>query len=254
MLGNRSLPLILAHRGLHDIHPENTIPALDQIGDYNIDGFEIDIQFTSDNEIIVFHDKNLKRMSKKKGQIKSISRDALKSVSLFHPRQKKTAYYHGSIPMLSELINRFAEKYVINIEIKTDKPMNTRQVEVLLSFFSDRNSYDNIIFSSFEIKNLKLIKEANPYLKTGFLIEVWDNQERVLEQHNYLDYLHPHKKLLKDSCFVEYVRERNLSLFVWTVNRWSSEIVNNLDWIRGIITDNPVGLLSDNRFIKNSVN
>ena len=55
---------IIAHRGIHDNEkiPENSLKAFKLTMDKNIP-IELDIHLTKDNEFIVFHDDNLKRMT-----------------------------------------------------------------------------------------------------------------------------------------------------------------------------------------------
>ena len=56
---------VFAHRGLHDIEAgivENTLPAF-EAACRNGYGMELDIQFTRDFQIVVFHDDTLKRLT-----------------------------------------------------------------------------------------------------------------------------------------------------------------------------------------------
>ena len=53
----------IAHRGLHnEIVPENSMLAFKKAIEKNI-AIELDLQITKDNKVIVFHDRNLKRMT-----------------------------------------------------------------------------------------------------------------------------------------------------------------------------------------------
>ncbi len=53
--------LIIAHRGESFIAPENTLAAINLAWKNGAKAVEIDVQITSDNEIVVIHDKNTKR-------------------------------------------------------------------------------------------------------------------------------------------------------------------------------------------------
>ena len=53
---------IIAHRGLCNVFVENTIQAITSAL-YCSDLVELDIQLTKDNQIIVFHDRGLKRVT-----------------------------------------------------------------------------------------------------------------------------------------------------------------------------------------------
>ena len=54
---------IFAHRGASLLAAENTMPAFQLAMDLKADGLELDIQKTKDNQIIVTHDENLKRVT-----------------------------------------------------------------------------------------------------------------------------------------------------------------------------------------------
>ncbi len=58
----KSYPLNIAHRGLHDKYPENTIESFHAAWELGCDMVEFDIQLSKDNIPIVFHDDNLKRL------------------------------------------------------------------------------------------------------------------------------------------------------------------------------------------------
>ena len=53
---------LVAHRGWRNRYPENTLLAVEAAIAVGALHVEIDIQFTADGEIIVFHDRNLMRM------------------------------------------------------------------------------------------------------------------------------------------------------------------------------------------------
>lgn len=54
-------PIILAHRGGSHLAPEHTMPAFEKSAQLGVDGFEVDIRLTKDEEIIVFHDATIDR-------------------------------------------------------------------------------------------------------------------------------------------------------------------------------------------------
>ena len=53
---------LFAHRGLHGVGvPENSLTAFQAAKEHGF-GVELDVQFTKDGELVVFHDKNILRM------------------------------------------------------------------------------------------------------------------------------------------------------------------------------------------------
>ena len=75
---------LIAHRGYHDIKigiPENSIPAFERAiqNKYII---ELDVHILKDNNIVVFHDDNLKRMTGIDKEIKLTTYNEIKNLNL----------------------------------------------------------------------------------------------------------------------------------------------------------------------------
>ncbi len=60
--GGRHCPLIIAHRGDVANAPENTLAAFQQALERGADGIELDVRLTRDSQLVVFHDRSLKRI------------------------------------------------------------------------------------------------------------------------------------------------------------------------------------------------
>lgn len=103
---------IIAHRGLHNIENgviENSIEAFR----YAIDKkyiIELDVHILKDDEIIVFHDDNLQRLTGVNKKVLDVSYDEIKELKL-----KNTNSY---IPKLEEVLKLINGKVPILIEIK----------------------------------------------------------------------------------------------------------------------------------------
>ena len=60
--GARASPLIIAHRGDVSKAPENTIPAFLSAHGRGADGIELDVRLTRDGQLVVYHDRSLRRI------------------------------------------------------------------------------------------------------------------------------------------------------------------------------------------------
>ena len=103
----------IAHRGLHtkDI-PENSLSAFENALKNNY-AIELDVQFTKDKEVVVFHDENLKRITNDTRNIEDVNYDELKSLRLGNTNE--------IIPTLEEVLELVDSKVAILIEIKDCK-------------------------------------------------------------------------------------------------------------------------------------
>lgn len=202
MKDNFLLKNLIAHRGVFDNNkiPENSLRSFKEAikGGYII---EFDIHLTKDNEIIVFHDAFLDRMTNKKGYVKDYSLKELTSIKLLNTN------YH--IPSLDEVLDLINGKVPILIELKHDinsfklprlllKKLETYSGEVAIQ------SFDPFLISYFRF-------HKNPYLR-GLLI----NQYRFLPFKIFIskpDFLSVNKKLYKN---VKKYQNKRLIL-CWTM-------------------------------------
>ncbi|MDU3184899.1 MAG: glycerophosphodiester phosphodiesterase family protein [Staphylococcus epidermidis] len=71
---------IVAHRGLPEDYPENTIIAYRHALMLHIDMLEIDVHYTKDKELVVIHDDTIDRTSNGKGKVSDFTLKELKAL------------------------------------------------------------------------------------------------------------------------------------------------------------------------------
>ena len=152
--------LVIAHRGVHDNKstPENSIKAFYKavIKEYPI---ELDIQLTKDNEIVVFHDKNLKRMTGLDKDVEDLTLDEIKKLKLLDTNEH--------IPTLDEVLKLVNGKVLIDIEIKPTE----RYKEICALLNEKLKDYKgDILVKSFDYRIPRWFKKNNPNIKRGLLL------------------------------------------------------------------------------------
>ena len=101
-----------AHRGLYnEVFPENSMSAFQNAIKYGY-GIELDVQFTKDKKVVVFHDDNLKRMTGNENDINDLTYSEISKLTLLNTNER--------IPLLKDVLNVIDEKVPVIIEIKTD--------------------------------------------------------------------------------------------------------------------------------------
>ncbi len=115
---------IIAHRGIYDNEKvvENTLEAFKKAikKGYII---ELDLHLTKDNEIIVFHDDKLDRLTKSKGYIKNRNYKDLKNIKLLNT--------NSYIPTFEEVLSLVNGKVPLLIELKDDRKGFKLEKEVI---------------------------------------------------------------------------------------------------------------------------
>ena len=111
MLGscNNKEILNIGHRGARGHIAENTLESIQKAIDLNVDGVEIDVFRCASGEIVVFHDKELSRLTNSNGFIEDITLDSLNHI-LVEGKYK--------IPTLEEVLELINGDILLNVELK----------------------------------------------------------------------------------------------------------------------------------------
>jgi glycerophosphoryl diester phosphodiesterase len=72
--------VVIAHRGEHRAHPENTLPAFQAAIDAGADFFEMDVRTTSDGRLVLMHDAKVDRTTNGHGGIREMTFDQIRAL------------------------------------------------------------------------------------------------------------------------------------------------------------------------------
>ena len=104
----------IAHRGLHDAPngvPENSLKSFEAACQAGLP-IEIDVQLSADGNVVVFHDKDLERMTGVPGRLSSKTLAELRNLKLNATQE--------SIPTLAETLSLLSGRVPVLIEIKNE--------------------------------------------------------------------------------------------------------------------------------------
>ena len=129
---------IIAYRGGTEYFPENSIEAIDESLKSNPDTIiEIDLQFTKDKVVIVFHDFQLENLTNGKGKICDFTISELKK--LFLKNYSGTVCETSKIPTLDEVFKKFKDQYFVLDLHENNKALFDKVIEVVEKHnFQDR--------------------------------------------------------------------------------------------------------------------
>ena len=204
---------IISHRGIHNninIY-ENTKEAIKLAKDkgYII---EIDIHLTKDNQVIVFHDYNTKRLLKDNKIVEDSTYEELNNQNIFH------------IPTLKEVLDLVDGKVPLLIEIKQLKKVGKLEEEMMKILNKYKGEY---AIQSFNPKVLLWFKKHYPSILRGQLSYSYKNNHfmkikkvflknmftNFLTKPNFISYKYnelTEKKINK-------LKKKNITLLGWTV-------------------------------------
>ncbi len=71
---------VIAHRGEHLSHVENTLSAFQGAIDVGADFFELDVRTTSDGRLVLMHDNTVNRTTNGKGKVREMTFDQIRAL------------------------------------------------------------------------------------------------------------------------------------------------------------------------------
>jgi len=145
-----------AHRGLHDDHfPENSMGAFKNaiLNNYDI---ELDIRMTKDNNIVVIHDSNLKRLCSKNIRVEESNYNEIKNLKLLNKEE--------NIPLLEDVLDNLPKDTNLLIELKSSKKYKRMIDNFLIVMSKYPNKY---AIHSFDPRILIRFKKINPEIIRG---------------------------------------------------------------------------------------
>lgn len=188
----------VAHRGLWDeSHSENSMGAFKLAIENNL-AIELDIHLTKDNQLVVIHDEDLKRLTGKEGVVEDLTVKELK--------ENYTLMDGSLIPTFDELLDLVNEQVPLVIELKVFrknyKELAKKVEEVLSKRMKDKKQYSLISFDPRSLTPLKklgvprvlLVTHTHLYVYNLFHLRFdgFDIEDVLLEQKRFAK-LHKHK-------------------------------------------------------------
>ncbi|HUS24141.1 MAG TPA: glycerophosphodiester phosphodiesterase [Candidatus Binatia bacterium] len=117
---------IVSHRGERDDRTvfENTFAAFDRLRGTGVHALECDVRWTADLVPVVYHDADLGRLHGDATPLRSLTADELRA-------------RRPEIPLLAELVRRYADEFHLMIEVKPepypDPPLQDRRLAEALA-------------------------------------------------------------------------------------------------------------------------
>ena len=108
--------LIVGHRGVKALYPENTMLSFEKALELGVDGLEMDLNLTSDKRLAVIHDETVNRTTNGKGLVSDYTMAELKRLDAGVALE---GHGYHAIPEFEEYLELVADKNVLlNVEVK----------------------------------------------------------------------------------------------------------------------------------------
>lgn len=200
-------PLVIAHRGARAYRAENTFDAFELAIEQGADMIETDLHHTRDGAIPLSHAAGLEERGSQ-AEIADLAWRELRALP------------GAAIPLLGEVLDRFACEIPFNLEIKTrttGAPYAGLEDKVLAEV-AGRGVLAATLFSSFSDPVLAELRRRAPTARLAALVDPrWP--ERALERALAVgaEAVNPHFHLATPE-FVHSAHQEGLAVFVYTVD------------------------------------
>lgn len=189
---------IYGHRGFSAKYPQNTILSIQKALDAGADGVEIDVRPNTKGVLVLSHDRNI----------------------------KKTA------PHLDEVLAKFGNKIIINIEVKTHA-VGDKLFDLLKKLRIEPNQ---IIISSFFHSWIIKMKKKYPGYPMALITASEELDLGHKAKKSGIEYVHAFWERLTPAMTKE-LKKNNIKINAWTINEQDSfESVKKLK-VDGVIGD-----------------
>ena len=226
---------VTAHRGFSKVAPENTMPAFQAAMDCGADYIELDLQLTSDDQLVVIHDDKLDRTTNGKGLVERYTYEQLKTLSAGSWFGSDGEFDDVEIPLFSDVLELTGKDIMLNIEIKkSGDPKKTAEKAVEL--IEEYDIVNSCYVTSFSYPALKKVKQLNPKIKTAFIANLATATSYA--QLPYIDAVSMNYLFVNQSV-VNSAHHHGKRIFVWTVDRQSEMQKMMALGVDNIITDRP---------------
>lgn len=211
----KNAPLLVAHRGLSSLYPENSVPAIEGAVAHGFAACEFDIHTTKDGRWVVIHDDTVDAMTDATGDVDSFTFKEIRKLTL-DSGSRIELYDNLKIPTLEEVLD-VCKKIDITPFIEIKK-CDVKYLPSLVEMIESYGLSEKCILISFEREYLEKYRELDSEAEI-MLLKGTPSKEDVdwcLEYGAGLDL--GYYNIYKISDTLKYAKENGVKLGAWTVD------------------------------------
>ncbi|MDL2318829.1 glycerophosphodiester phosphodiesterase [Eubacteriales bacterium OttesenSCG-928-A19] len=171
---DKDVRLVVGHRGMKSVYPENTLLSFEKAIELGVDGLEMDVNVSRDGDLIVMHDLTVDRTTNGTGRIRDLTTAELKKLDAGSHLDARFAGLQ--VPLFDEFCQLMARHrdVLLNVEIK-DKTEEC--VDKTVAMLDSYGLLPSCIFTCFDANIVKYIHLRHDLPTQGFCGFVMQNFE-----------------------------------------------------------------------------
>lgn len=159
-------PFVVAHRGAQTIRPENTLAAFLLALVQGADALETNLRFTADDELVLFHDATVNRMTEGSGAVHDRTRSAARPA---HAQAGSGALVHEPVPTLAELIAATGGQTPLLLELKDPLFLQEAYARKLVDVLTAGGVLRRSALVSFHYEHVLAVQRLCPEIPVGHI-------------------------------------------------------------------------------------
>ena len=181
--GSQGTPFLIAHRGYSEKAPENTLVAFEAALASGAQVLECDVHLSSDGEVVVIHDADVRRTTNGSGSVRTLTWQQLRQLDAGYPTRFGSRYSGTRIPRLVEVLDLARGRAEVLVEIKSEAVGATADgvEQRCVAAVRGAGMADGIGVLSFSPLALRRVRARLSSLPTGLVFYWWRRFRMVAE-------------------------------------------------------------------------
>jgi glycerophosphoryl diester phosphodiesterase len=228
---NQAPVVVIAHRGASAVAPENTLAAFRLAAEQRTDLVELDVQESSDGQVLVAHDADLMKVSGNPVKIWQTNAATLEAIDIGSYRNPR--YATERVPTLAEALAACKGHCKVLVELKS-YGHNQHLEERVVQIVEAAGMADQCEFMSMNHDMARKIKQLRPSWRVGFLVAKGMGDLTELNG----DFLAVEASMASRR-FIRTAHRAGQDVYIWTVNDAGWMLWGLTRGVDGLITDHP---------------
>lgn len=245
----KNISFLIGHRGTRKDHVENTLDAFNAAINSGANYIEFDVRKTKDNELVIFHDSKVDRMTHSKGYVSNFTYSEIARMRFKLTKSK--------IPTLNEVLKTYRNRIKFMVELKGE---NLR--EDVIKAINYNNLLEDCIISGRDLLELELVKRNYHKSKVcynitkgiGLKLKGFIKQGKKKSLSFTPDLISLDSRLVTQE-FIDICHINNIFALAWNFVRFKNpiKVIKTLieKGIDGILFDNYQNIQSIKNWLKN---
>jgi glycerophosphoryl diester phosphodiesterase len=228
---NQAPVVIIAHRGSSAGAPENSLAAFRLAAEQHSDMVELDVQESSDGQVLVAHDADLMKVAGNPATIWGTPAGTLRAIDI--GTYKDAHYAAERVPTLAEALAVCKGRCKVLVELKSyghNQHLEERVVQVVEA----AGMADQCEFMSLDHDMAHKLKALRPSWRVGILVAKAMGDLTELKA----DFLAVESRMASRR-FVRRAHRAGQDVYIWTANDPAWMLMGLTRGVDGLITDHP---------------